>query len=243
MLTKHEELLPMSDAPGDLSVRELSKEFPVADGTLPILRNINLDLNRGEALAITGPSGSGKSTLLYILGTLDVATSGSFSILGQDPFALGAAKLAQYRNQNIGFIFQDHYLLPQCTVLENVLIPLLAGSGAGPAETKLAQELLDRVGLSARLTHRPAQLSGGERQRVAVCRALINQPVLLLADEPTGNLDRVTAESIGSLLLELADELNTLLISVTHSVELAARFPRRRELCDGQLVNIDMQPT
>src|SRR5690606_13801841 len=136
---------------------------------------------------------------------------------------------AQYRNKNIGFIFQDHHLLPQCTVLENVLIPTLAGSGAGKPEEERARTLLARVGLGDRLTHRPAQLSGGERQRVAVCRALINQPALLLADEPTGNLDRRTAESVGSLLLDLSREQNTLLICVTHSSELAGRFPRRME--------------
>ena len=191
---------------------------------------------RGDAVAITGPSGSGKSTLLYILGTLDQPTAGDVRLLGQNPFAINGAALAKYRNANIGFIFQDHHLLPQCSVLENVLIPTLAGSGAGKAEEARATQLLDRVGLGDRLAHRPAQLSGGERQRVAVCRALINQPVLLLADEPTGNLDRATAESVGSLLLELNREQRTLLICVTHSLELAARFPRRMELVDGKLV-------
>jgi lipoprotein-releasing system ATP-binding protein len=221
----------------DLSVNGLTKEFSSAAGPLEILRGIDLQLQRGDALAITGPSGSGKSTLLYVLGTLDRPTSGEVRILGQDPFQMDSAALAGYRNENIGFIFQDHHLLPQCSVLENVLIPALAGSGAGRAEEERARRLLDRVGLGPRLAHRPAQLSGGERQRVAVCRALINEPALLLADEPTGNLDRATAESVGTLLLELSEEQNTLLVCVTHSVELAERFPRHSELRDGRLIN------
>jgi lipoprotein-releasing system ATP-binding protein len=174
---------------------------------------------------------------LYLIGTLDRPTQGSVCISGRDPFTLEGTELARFRNQTIGFIFQDHHLLPQCNVLENVLIPALAGNGAGAVEEKRAQNLLQRVGLGSRLTHRPGQLSGGERQRVAVCRALINEPLLLLADEPTGNLDRATAESVGSLLLELNSEHNTLLIVVTHSGELAGRFPRHFELIDGKLVN------
>jgi lipoprotein-releasing system ATP-binding protein len=226
----------MSQAHHDLAVAGLTKEFAGNNATLSILKGVDLHLARGDAVAITGPSGSGKSTLLYILGTLDQPTAGDVRLLGQNPFAINGAALAKYRNANIGFIFQDHHLLPQCSVLENVLIPTLAGSGAGKAEEARATQLLDRVGLGDRLAHRPAQLSGGERQRVAVCRALINQPVLLLADEPTGNLDRATAESVGSLLLELNREQRTLLICVTHSLELAARFPRRMELADGKLV-------
>lgn len=219
----------------DLIVRQVTKTFETATGPLPVLLAADLELNRGEAVAITGPSGSGKSTLLYIIGTLDTPTSGSVNILGTDPAPLSAAALAKFRNDEIGFIFQDHHLLPQCSVLENVLLPTLAGSGAGKAETERAKQLLERVGLEARLTHRPAQLSGGERQRVAVCRALINQPSLLLADEPTGNLDRHTATAVGSLLLELGAEQNTMLITVTHSTELAERFPRWCELEEGQL--------
>ncbi|MCH7987594.1 MAG: ABC transporter ATP-binding protein [Planctomycetes bacterium] len=226
----------MSDANSDLTLSEITKEFSGVAGTLQILRGVELNLKRGNALAITGPSGSGKSTLLYIIGTLEQPTSGSVNILGDDPFTLGAAELADFRNRNIGFIFQDHHLLPQCTVLENVLIPTLAGSGAGKDEEQRARKLLERVGLGDRITHRPAQISGGERQRVAVCRALINQPALLLADEPTGNLDRSTAESVGSLLLELSKEQNTILICVTHSSELADRFPLHSELLDGKLV-------
>lgn len=232
----------MSAAGSDLAVEGLTKEFATAAGSLSILRGVDLSMKRGEALAITGPSGSGKSTLLYIVGTLDRPTSGRVSILGTDPFAQSTADLAQYRNKNVGFIFQDHHLLPQCTVLENVLLPTLAGSGARQSEQDRARKLLDRVGLSDRIMHRPAQLSGGERQRVAVCRALINQPALLLADEPTGNLDRATAESVGTLLLELNREHNTLLLCVTHSTELASRFTRHAELEDGKLVEKGERP-
>ncbi len=222
---------------GDLAVAGLSKEFVSEAGRLSILNGVDLTLRRGEALAVTGPSGSGKSTLLHILGALDRPSAGSVRILGDDPFDRSDAQLAGFRNAKIGFVFQDHHLLPQCDVLENVLIPALAGKGAGVPETQRAMQLLERVGLKQRITHRPAQLSGGERQRVAVCRALINQPVLLLADEPTGNLDRGTAEAVGDLLLELNRVHQTLLVCVTHSGQLAARFPRRAELVDGQLVN------
>jgi lipoprotein-releasing system ATP-binding protein len=221
---------------GDLTVEGLTKEFVSEAGRLVVLNGAGLRMKRGEALAVTGPSGSGKSTLLYILGTLERPTSGSVRLLGEDAFARSDSDLARYRNQRIGFIFQDHHLLPQCNVLENVLIPALAGNGAGPTESKRAEELLDRVGLKSRTNHRPGQLSGGERQRAAVCRALINQPVLVLADEPTGNLDRANAEAVGDLLLEMNRQQQTVLICVTHSAELAARFPRRAELVDGRLV-------
>ncbi|MBI1310937.1 ATP-binding cassette domain-containing protein [bacterium] len=221
-----------------LSVRSLVKEFAGAAGTLSILLGVDLDLNRGDAVVVTGPSGSGKSTLLYIIGLLDQATSGDVTVLGQDISTLGEAQAAAFRNEHIGFIFQDHHLLPQCSVLENVLIPLLAGDGVSPADEERAKKLLERVGLADRITHRPAQLSGGERQRVAVCRALINQPELLLADEPTGNLDQATAESVGTLLLDLSCEENVALICVTHSLELAARFPRGLELRAGKLCQL-----
>jgi lipoprotein-releasing system ATP-binding protein len=227
--------MPQSD--GDLAVAGLTKDFVSDAGRLAILNGVGLSMRRGEALAVTGPSGSGKSTLLHILGMLDRPTAGTVRLLGEDPFSRSDAQLAGFRNAKIGFIFQDHHLLPQCDVLENVLIPALAGAGAGPDETQRALQLLERVGLKNRITHRPAQLSGGERQRVAVCRALINQPVLLLADEPTGNLDRANAEAVGDLLLELNRVHQTLLICVTHSAELAARFPRRAELVDGHLVD------
>ena len=219
-----------------LVITGLTKEFPSGTGRLQVLRGVDLQLGRGDALAVTGPSGSGKSTLLYLIGALDEPTAGRIELLGENPFAKSTADRAKYRNTKVGFIFQDHHLLPQCTVLENVLVPTLAGAGARKTEEARARRLLDRVGLADRITHRPAQLSGGERQRVAVCRALINQPVLLLADEPTGSLDRATAESVGSLLLELNREQNTLMICVTHSLELAARFPKHMELLDGKLV-------
>ena len=225
----------MPDSPADLELTNVSKSFPTAGGDLPILGGISLVLSRGEKLAIMGPSGAGKSTLLYIIGTLDSPSGGTVRILGQNPFALDRSALARFRNANVGFVFQDHYLLPQCTVLENVLIPALAGSGADKAAEDRARLLLDRVGLAQRIAHRPAELSGGERQRVAICRALINRPPLLLADEPTGNLDRHTAESIGTLLLDLSREENAMLIVVTHSADLAARLPRHCELVDGRL--------
>jgi len=225
----------MTAAAPALVVEQLVKDYPTPEGVLSILRGIDLAMERGDALAITGPSGSGKSTLLYILGGLDTPTAGQVTLAGQRPFDLNERDQARFRNTQVGFIFQDHHLLPQCSVLENVLIPLLAGKGADAAAEARAKGLLQRVGLADRLTHRPAQLSGGERQRVAVCRSLINQPVLLLADEPTGNLDRTTAESVGSLLLELNREQNTLLICVTHSPDLANRFPRHCVLKDGKL--------
>lgn len=221
--------------PATLEVRQLNKEYTTAEGPLSILRDLDLTMNRGEAVAITGPSGSGKSTFLYLIGALDSPTSGSINLDGRNPFSLTSAQQAEFRNRQIGFIFQDHHLLPQCTVLENVLIPTLPAEGSTAEAESRARKLLERVGLAGRINHRPAQLSGGERQRVAVCRALINQPILLLADEPTGNLDRVTAESVGTLLLELNREFNTLLVCVTHSAELANRFPKHCELRDGKL--------
>lgn len=221
--------------PATLEVRQLHKDYTTAAGPLSILRGLDLQMQRGDALAITGPSGSGKSTLLYILGALDSPTSGQVILDGSNPFSLSAAQQAEFRNRQIGFVFQDHHLLPQCTVLENVLIPTLPGQGATTETESRARELLTRVGLQDRIPHHPSQLSGGERQRVAVCRALINRPALLLADEPTGNLDRTSAESVGSLLLELNKEFNTLLICVTHSTELAKRFPKHCELRDGRL--------
>lgn len=220
-----------------LQVNHLNKDYRTRSGPLPVLRDIGLELKPGEALAVMGPSGSGKSTLLHILGTLDRPTAGSVTLSGTDPFALAEKKLADFRNRHIGFIFQDHHLLPQCSVLENVLIPTLVGerNDRSNGAEAWARQLLDRVGLSARLEHRPAELSGGERQRVAVARSLINRPILLLADEPTGNLDRHTAQAVGELLLELHRQENTILIVVTHSAELAARFPRRMEMVDGGL--------
>lgn len=220
----------------DLAVRDITKQFPTRAEPLEVLRGCSFELARGESLAILGPSGSGKSTLLQIVGTLDEPTSGQVLFGGDDPFQLSEPRLARFRNERIGFVFQDHHLLPQCSVLENVLLPTLAGGGATPDAFDRARMLLDRVGLSARLDHRPAELSGGERQRVAIARALIRRPMLLLADEPTGNLDRSTAASIGDLLLELQQLEQTMLVVVTHSLELAARFQRKVELDAGRLV-------
>jgi lipoprotein-releasing system ATP-binding protein len=216
-----------------LSVAHLAKDYPTRSGPLSVLRDVNLDLARGESVAIMGPSGSGKSTLLYILGTLDRPTAGSVSLEGADPFALAERQLADFRNAHVGFVFQDHHLLPQCTVLENVLIPTLVGKQEpGPVQER-ARALLERVGLGQRLEHLPSELSGGERQRVAITRALIHRPALLLADEPTGNLDRHTARAVGQLLLELHREENSMLVVVTHSQELADTFPRVLLVDDG----------
>lgn len=221
-----------------LAVSSLEKTFQSGDIPLPVLRGVDLTMSAGDQLAVTGPSGSGKSTLLYIIGTLDQPTGGTVSVNGEDPFARDATGLAEFRNSQVGFIFQDHHLLPQCTVLENVLVPLLASSGAATDDEERAMELLERVGLADRRGHLPARISGGERQRVAVCRALINRPALLLADEPTGNLDQKTADSVGSLLLDLSREQDAILVCVTHSLELASRFSRRGELCEGKLVEM-----
>jgi lipoprotein-releasing system ATP-binding protein len=217
-----------------LEVTNLTKDYPTPRGPLPILSDISLSLSRGDAVSIVGPSGSGKSTLLYILGALDSPTSGSVKLEGQDPFALDERALAAFRNRQIGFIFQDHSLLPQCSVIENVLTPTLVAEQNGNYEER-ARTLLDHVGLTQRLDHRPAQLSGGEKQRVALARALIMEPLLLLCDEPTGNLDHASADVVASLLLELHGRRETILFVVTHNSELAARFPTRFELLDRQL--------
>jgi lipoprotein-releasing system ATP-binding protein len=219
-----------------LAVENLRKEYPTRSGPLPVLGGVTLTLDHGDAVAVTGPSGSGKSTLLHILGTLDRPTHGTVRLDGTDPFALSDADLAAFRNKRIGFVFQDHHLLPQCSVLENVLIPTLVDRETKPADAEAyARELLDRVGLAGRLDHRPAELSGGERQRVAVARALVQKPALVLADEPTGNLDRKNAHAIGELLLELHRQQQTVLVVVTHSGDLAKLFPTRYEMADGTL--------
>jgi lipoprotein-releasing system ATP-binding protein len=219
-----------------LDVQNLCKDYPTRTGALSILRGISFSLDRGDSLAVTGPSGSGKSTLLHILGTLDQPTSGTVSLEGINPFALAEAELAAFRNRRIGFVFQDHHLLPQCSVLENVLIPTLVSRATKPAQTEAyARKLLERVGLGGRLEHRPAELSGGERQRVAVARSLVLKPTLLLADEPTGNLDRHNALAVGELLLELHREENTILVVVTHRLDLAKLLSNRMEMNDGTL--------
>jgi lipoprotein-releasing system ATP-binding protein len=228
----------MADAAvdGALVAENLVKEFPTPGEPLRVLSGVSIQLRRGENLAIVGPSGSGKSTLLSILGTLEPPTSGHVRLGGQDPFALDEVALAHFRSRQIGFVFQEHHLLPQCTVLENVLVPFLADGVATHMDDQHAEHLLERVGLAERLDHRPAELSGGERQRVALARALVREPTLLLADEPTGNLDRTTARSITELLLELQAEANTILVVVTHSAALASALGRRMELDAGRLV-------
>lgn len=211
-----------------LKVSNLSKDF----GSVQVLRNISFTLTDGSSVAITGPSGSGKSTLLHIVGTLESPSSGRVEINNTDPFQLPEPELARYRNAVIGFVFQDHHLLPQYSVLENVLIPTLVSKRV-PDPTQRAHELLRRIGLSHRVSHRPAELSGGERQRVAIARALINQPDILLCDEPTGNLDTTTSDTIADLLFELHRVEQKILIVVTHNLEFASRFQQRLQLVDG----------
>jgi lipoprotein-releasing system ATP-binding protein len=218
-----------------LVVKQLHKEYPIPQGTVSILSGIDLSLQRGDAVCIMGPSGSGKSTLLYILGALEPPSSGTVELDGQNPFALAPNAVAAFRNQKVGFVFQDHCLLPQCSVLENVLIPTVVASSTNGFVDR-ARLLLDRVGLSHRLDHRPAELSGGEKQRVALARAVIRQPTMLLCDEPTGNLDHHSAATVASLLFDLHRDQQTILIVVTHSAELAARFPRRFEMWEQQLL-------
>jgi len=203
-------------------------------GPVAVLTDINFQLAAGAAVAIVGPSGSGKSTLLNLLGALDQPTRGTVRLADRDLGQLAENDLADIRNRQIGFIFQLHHLLPQCTVLENVLVPTLTRP-AQPANRDRAIELLTRVGLQHRLEHRPGQLSGGECQRVAVARALINRPQLLLADEPTGSLDHANAASLGQLLLELNQAEGVALVVVTHSLELARQLPRMMVLRDGVL--------
>lgn len=217
-----------------LNVESLTKEYRSPGGALPILNGVKLQLARGEAAAIMGPSGSGKTTLLSVLGALERPTAGTITLEGENPFALDDERLAAFRNRRIGYVFQDHCLLPQCTVLENVLLPALVGAPDAGAEPR-ARQLLDTVGLASRLDHLPAQLSGGEKQRVAIARALIREPLLMLCDEPTGNLDARAAETVTGLLLDLHRDRKTILIVVTHSEAMAARVGRVLRLVDGRL--------
>ena len=221
-----------------LKVDNVSKSYSTPRGELPILANVSLTLARGQAAAIMGPSGSGKSTLLYIMGALDPPSSGTVSLEGSDPYALGEREQAAFRNQHIGFVFQDHSLLPQCSVLENVLTPTLVASGAAPrgGDERRARDILEQVGLGSRLDHRPGELSGGEKQRAAIARALIRNPTMLLCDEPTGNLDASIADAVADLLLELHAAHNTILVVVTHSAALADRFPARYRMADRALI-------
>ena len=217
-----------------LVLRRLSKSFDGADGAVPVLVDVDLVVEAGASVAVTGPSGSGKSTLLHLIGTLDEPTGGSLEVDGVDPFSLGERELARFRNDAVGFVFQDHHLLPQLDVLENVLIPTLAFGTPDETDEERARELIERVGLSPRLGHRPGQLSGGERQRAAVARALIRRPRLLLCDEPTGSLDRTTAGAVADLLFELHAEEGALLLLATHNEALARRCDRVLELRDGR---------
>jgi lipoprotein-releasing system ATP-binding protein len=225
-----------------LDVNGVAKEYSTPRGPLRVLSDVTFSLSAGEAAAIMGPSGSGKSSLLYILGAMEPPTSGTIALGGRNPFALKPADLAVFRNTEIGFVFQDHCLLPQCSVLENVIVPTLvapqaATNGGDPG--RLARTLIDEVGLSDRIDHRPAELSGGEKQRVAIARALIRNPRLVLCDEPTGNLDQTAAESVSALLLDLHRQHQNVLITVTHSPQLAGRFPIRFELANTRLVRVD----
>jgi lipoprotein-releasing system ATP-binding protein len=218
-----------------LEARNLCKSYATPGGSpLRILNGVTLSLAAGDAISIIGPSGTGKSTLLYILGALEPPTSGDVTLDGRNPFILSDKDVSAFRNREVGFVFQDHCLLPQCTVLENVLIPTMVGASETDSESR-AKQLLDQVGLSHRLDHRPSELSGGEKQRVSIARAMIRNPKLLLCDEPTGNLDRHTATQVADLLLEMNRASKTILVVVTHSAELASRFPKVFELVEGQL--------
>jgi lipoprotein-releasing system ATP-binding protein len=219
-----------------LRVDRVGKVYQTARGPLHVLEDVSLALAPGDAAAIMGPSGSGKSTLLYLLGALEPPSSGSITLDGQDPFALDERALAAFRNEQVGFVFQDHCLLPQCSVLENVLVPTLVAR-AGSSDAERARDLVAQVGLTDRADHRPVALSGGERQRAAIARALIRSPRLLLCDEPTGNLDRASADNVASVLLDLHARQRTILVIVTHSPQLAARCPIRFELVDRRLKN------
>jgi lipoprotein-releasing system ATP-binding protein len=217
-----------------LKVESVSKSYDTPRGPLPVLEQASFELQAGESLCVVGPSGSGKSTLLYILGTLEKPSSGRVLVSGRDVHALAEEPLAAFRNREVGFVFQDHFLLPQLSVLENVLAPTLVAQEKGAYEER-ARTLLERVGLGDRLRHRPAELSGGERQRTALARALVMRPRLLLCDEPTGNLDADSARVVADLILELHGAEPSVLVLVTHSAELAARLPRRCRMAGRRL--------
>jgi len=217
-----------------LEVTALSKHYETPRGPLPILVDVSFSKGPGDSLCIMGPSGSGKSTLLHVLGTLEPPSAGRVTLDGVSPHALPERELAAFRNRSIGFVFQDHFLLPQCSVIENVLVPTLVSRDPSDHEAR-ARDLLERVGLSDRLDHRPAELSGGERQRAALARAPVLRPRLVLCDEPTGNLDAASAGKVADLLVELHRRDETVLVVVTHSASLAERFADRRRLTAGRL--------
>lgn len=220
-----------------LIASDVSKQYASARGPVPILDHVSLDVGPGDAVAIMGPSGCGKSTLLYILGALEPPSGGTVTLNGQNPFDLSEADQAAFRNQHIGFVFQDHLLLPQLTALDNVLAPTLVSRASHTPTERMtrARDLLAAVGLSDRIDHRPGELSGGERQRVAIARSLIESPSVLLCDEPTGNLDRTAAEAIADLLVSIQRDHNVTVVVVTHSAALASRFARTYELTDRRL--------
>ncbi len=221
-----------------VDIRQLRKSYAHGGRTIEVLRGIDMTIGAGEMVAVVGSSGVGKSTFLHMLGTLDQPTSGTITFDGSlDVTSLNAAKLADFRNHTIGFVFQFHHLLPEFTAVENCAMPaLIAGVTRGDAN-KRAEKLLDRVGLAHRLTHRPGELSGGEQQRVALARALIMDPRMLLADEPTGNLDTHTGEEIHALIVELNRERGTTMLVTTHNVDFASRMPRRVRMVDGVLLD------
>jgi lipoprotein-releasing system ATP-binding protein len=219
-----------------LEVRSLSKAYPMPAGSLQVLSEVSFSLVPGDSISIVGPSGSGKSTLLYILGALEPPTEGTVLLGGANPYVMDEKNLAAFRNEKIGFVFQDHHLLPQLTVLENVLIPTLVAPAPADSAQSGALDLLEQVGLGGRIHHRPHELSGGEKQRVALVRALVRKPELVLCDEPTGNLDHESARVVASLLLELHQRQQSILIVVTHNLELADRFSRMYRLVDSRLI-------
>ncbi len=213
---------------------DLTKTYGSGDRSINVLDRLSLELSPGQNAAIVGPSGCGKSTLLYLLGTLETPTSGTIEISGCQPFELPPTELSAFRNRTIGFVFQDHHLLPQLSVRENVLLPALATGSVQPEYYARAEQLLDRVGLSHRINQLPGQLSGGERQRVAVARAILLQPALILADEPTGSLDEANSARIADLLLEIQKESGSMMLCVTHNPELASRFQQTLTLSNGR---------
>jgi lipoprotein-releasing system ATP-binding protein len=220
---------------GVLEVKHLSKSYPAPAGTIRVLSEIDLSVAAGESVSIVGPSGSGKSTFLYILGALEPPSSGTVLLDGENPFELDERRLAAFRNHHVGFVFQDHHLLPQCSVLENVLVPTLVSRDEGDDVERRARDLIEQVGLAARLHHRPHELSGGERQRVALARALVQKPCLVLCDEPTGNLDQESGEVVATLLVDLHRQQRSTLVVVTHNLDLAERMDAHYRLSDTHL--------